>query len=170
MSPECLNNSSAAIALDAFNKVMPKNNQIQNMQADIAITAHDLLQVPSGNITENGMRSNIRVGIQYLEAWLLGNGCVPLYHLMEDAATAEISRSQLWQWIHHSAKLNDGRQITIILFDKWLKEEMETIKLEIGEKRFNSGKFAVASSLFSEMIKKNEFDEFLTLPIYNYLN
>ena len=89
---------------------------------------------------------------------------------MEDAATAEISRAQLWQWIHHEAKLNDGRQITIHLFDKWLKEEMEVIQSEIGEKRFSSGKFAKASALFSEMINKDEFDDFLTLPAYNYLN
>ena len=89
---------------------------------------------------------------------------------MEDAATAEISRAQLWQWIHHEAKLNDGRQITIHLFDKWKKEEMEVIQSEIGKKRFSSGKFTKASALFSEMIKKDEFDDFLTLPAYNYLN
>ena len=160
----------APIALDAFDSVMPNANQLKNLREDVNITASDLLQVPSGDITEPGIRANIRVGIQYVEAWLLGNGCVPLYHLMEDAATAEISRAQLWQWIHHKAKLMDGRQITIHLFDKWLEEEMEVIQAEIGEKRFSSGKFAKASALFSEMIKKDEFDDFLTLPAYNYLN
>jgi len=160
----------APIALDAFDSVMPDANQLKNLREDVNITSSDLLQVPSGDITEPGIRANIRVGIQYVEAWLLGNGCVPLYHLMEDAATAEISRAQLWQWIHHEAKLNDGRQITIHLFDKWLKEEMDVIQSEIGEKRFSSGKFAKASALFSEMIKKDEFDDFLTLPAYNYLN
>jgi malate synthase len=160
----------APIALKAFDKVMPDANQLKNLREDVSITSSDLLQVPSGDITESGMRTNIRVGIQYVEAWLLGNGCVPLYHLMEDAATAEISRSQLWQWIHHEAKLNDGRQITVHLFDEWMTEEMEAIQSEIGEKRFSSGKFSEASSLFSEMIKKDEFDEFLTLPAYNYLN
>ena len=160
----------APIALDAFDKVMPNSNQLQNLREDVNITAHDLLLVPSGNITESGIRTNIRVGIQYLESWLLGNGCVPLYHLMEDAATAEISRSQLWQWIHHRAKLNDGRQISVHMFDKWMAEELKVIQSEIGEKRFNSGKFSEASSLFSEMIKKDDFDEFLTLPAYNHLN
>ena len=160
----------APIALDAFDSVMPNANQLKNLREDVNITASDLLQVPSGNITEHGIRANIRVGIQYVESWILGNGCVPLYHLMEDAATAEISRAQLWQWIHHEAKLNDGRQITLHLFKKWLKEEMEVIQSEIGEKRFSSGKFAKASALFSEMIKKDEFDDFLTLPAYNYLN
>ena len=160
----------ALIAMDAFNKVMPEANQLKNLGEDVNITAHDLLQVPSGDITESGMRTNIRVDIQYMEAWLMGNGCVPLYHLMEDAATAEISRSQLWQWIHHEAKLNDGRKISVDLFDKWLEEEMKVIQSEIGETRFCSGKFGEASSLFSKMIKKDEFDEFLTLPAYNYLN
>ena len=160
----------APIALGAFDKVMPDSNQIKNLREDVNITANDLLQVPSGEITESGIRSNIRVGIQYLEAWLLGNGCVPLYHLMEDAATAEISRSQLWQWIHHKAKLNNGKQITLHLFDEWMAEELVVIKSEIGGKRFSGGKFSDASSLFSEMIKQDEFDEFLTLPAYNYLN
>ena len=115
------------------------------------------------------MRENIRVGIQYLEAWLCGNGCVPLYHLMEDAATAEISRTQLWQWIHHEARLNDKRKITPQLFDEWMKEELEIIKLEIGEDRFLNGKFSQATSLFSDMIKKNKLDDFLTIPAYNQL-
>ena len=160
----------ASIALDAFDKVMPAANQLHNLREDVKITSNDLLQVPSGDITESGIRANIRVGIQYVEAWLRGNGCVPLYYLMEDAATAEISRSQLWQWIHHEAKLNDGREITVLLFNKWMAEELQVIQSEIGEKKFNNGQFAEASSLFSEMIKKDEFDEFLTLPAYNYLN
>jgi len=105
-----------------------------------------------------------------VEAWLLGNGCVPLYHLMEDAATAEISRAQLWQWIHHEAVLDDGSQITTHQFDEWLMEELEVIKSKLGEKRYDAGRFEDASSLFSEMIKKDEFDEFLTLPAYNYIN
>jgi len=160
----------AHIASNAFNKVIPGANQLQNLRENVNVTAHDLLQVPSGDITEAGIRTNIRVGIQYVEAWLRGNGCVPLYHLMEDAATAEISRAQLWQWIQHEAKLNDGRLITIQQFDKWMVEELEAIQSEIGENRFNSGQFSKASTLFSEMIKKDEFDEFLTLPAYNYLN
>ena len=160
----------APIAMDAFNSVMPGSNQIHNMRNEVRVTADDLLVVPSGDITESGIRTNIRVGIQYIEAWLRGNGCVPLYHLMEDAATAEISRAQLWQWIHHEAKLDEGNQITDHQFDEWMEEELEVIKSEIGEDQYNSGRFKDASTLFAEMIKKEEFDEFLTLPAYNYLN
>jgi malate synthase len=160
----------APIAMDAFNSVMPESNQLHNIRDKVEVTADDLLRIPSGDITESGIRTNIRVGIQYLEAWLRGNGCVPLYHLMEDAATAEISRAQLWQWIHHGAKLDDGTQITLNHFDKWLEEELEVVKFEIGEDLFNEGRFKDASTLFAEMIKKDEFDEFLTLPAYNYLN
>ena len=160
----------APIAMDAFNSVMPGSNQIHNMRNEVRVTADDLLVVPSGDITESGIRTNIRVGIQYIEAWLRGNGCVPLYHLMEDAATAEISRAQLWQWIHHEAKLDEGNQITDHQFDEWMEEELEVIKSEIGEDRYNAGRFKDASTLFAEMIKKEEFDEFLTLPAYNYLN
>ena len=127
------------------------------------------MKVPTGDITENGLRENIKVGIQYVEAWLRGNGCVPLYNLMEDAATAEISRAQLWQWIKNNAVLNDGRKITNDLFLEILDEEMLSIKNEIKEDNFNSGKFELASKLFSEMILKEDFDEFLTLPAYEFI-
>ena len=157
------------IALEAFNSVMPEPNQLHNLREDVTISADDLLQVPSGTITENGVRANIRVGIQYVEAWLCGNGCVPLYHLMEDAATAEISRAQLWQWIKHEAVINDGSPITNERFKLWLKEELDGIQSEVGTNRFEQGKFTEAAQLFSEMITKNEFDEFLTIPAYNQL-
>ena len=148
---------------------MPEKNQLHVMKENVHVTAEDLLKAPKGEITENGVRENIRVGIQYLEAWLCGNGCVPLYNLMEDAATAEISRAQLWQWIHHEARLNDKRQITIQLFDEWMTEELEIIESRVGLDRFTSGKFSAASSLFSDMIKEEDFDEFLTIPAYNQL-
>ncbi|MDP6936959.1 MAG: malate synthase A [Candidatus Marinimicrobia bacterium] len=157
------------IALDAFNSVMPEPNQMHNLREDVSVTAADLLKVPSGNISEEGVRANIRVGIQYVEAWLCGNGCVPLYHLMEDAATAEISRAQLWQWIRHEAKLNDGSPITTQRFENWLTEELNVIQKEIGIERYQSGKFSEAADLFSEMIHKEAFDEFLTIPAYNQL-
>ena len=157
------------IAMEAFNNVMPEANQIQNLREDVNVTAKDLLQVPAGEITEDGVRANIRVGIQYVEAWLQGNGCVPLYHLMEDAATAEISRAQLWQWMKHEASLNNGENITAEIFDLWLTEEMNVIKSKVGDNRFKNGKFNDASSLFSEMIQKNDFDEFLTIPAYKQL-
>jgi len=157
------------IALEAFNSVMPEPNQLHNLRGNVTISADDLLQVPSGTITENGVRANIRVGIQYVEAWLCGNGCVPLYHLMEDAATAEISRAQLWQWIKHEAVIDDGDQITNERFRLWLKEELDGIQSEVGTNRFEQGKFTEAAQLFSKMITKNEFDEFLTIPAYNQL-
>jgi len=157
------------IALEAFNSVMPNPNQLHNLREDVTISADDLLQVPSGTITESGIRANIRVGIQYVEAWLCGNGCVPIYHLMEDAATAEISRAQLWQWIKHGATIDDGIQITNELFQLWLKEELDGIQSEVGNNKFEQGKFIEAAKLFSEMVTKNEFDEFLTIPAYKQL-
>jgi malate synthase len=159
----------ASIALDAFNSVMPEENQLKKIREDVKVTAKDLLKVPKGDITEEGLRDNIRVGIQYIESWLSGNGCVPLYYLMEDAATAEISRAQIWQWIHHKAKLNDGREINTELFEKWLSEELILIESDIGSESFSNGLFDDASNLFSEMIKKDVFDEFLTLPAYELL-
>jgi len=157
------------IAMEAFNNVMPEANQLTNLREDVNVTAEDLLQVPKGDITEKGVRANIRVGVQYVEAWLQGNGCVPLYNLMEDAATAEISRAQLWQWIKHEAILNNGTAITNERFQLWLKEELDGIQSEVGIDRFEQGKFKEASQLFSEMITKNEFDEFLTIPAYQYI-
>tara|TARA_B100001029_G_C15063015_1_gene460320 strand:+ start:3104 stop:4693 length:1590 start_codon:yes stop_codon:yes gene_type:complete len=152
------------IAMDAFDRHIKGKNQINLINENINISEADLLQVPKGVITEDGVRNNIRIGIQYLEAWLRGNGCVPLYNLMEDAATAEISRAQLWQWIHHKSKLNDGRLISVDLFDKWLNEEIKAIELDFEsiDKKY----LIKASKLFSEMIKKDQFDDFLTIPAY----
>ena len=158
----------APIALDAFNTVMPNDNQIDMELIDPQIKKEDLLKVPKGKITEQGFRDNIKVGIQYVEAWLNGNGCVPLYHLMEDAATAEISRSQLWQWIKNKVKIND-EEITKEFFDIILKEELGSIKNEIGNDRYNNGKFDLAANLFKDMILKDDFDDFLTLPAYKYI-
>ena len=159
----------APIALDAFDVVMPNDNQINATLENPMIMQEDLLKVPTGTITEQGFRDNIKVGIQYVEAWLSGNGCVPLYHLMEDAATAEISRSQLWQWIKNEVSMENGSKITEELFNIILKEELDAIKLEIGDNRFSNGKFDLASNLFKDMILKNDFDEFLTLPAYKYI-
>ena len=158
----------APIALDAFNAVMPKDNQINSELVNPQIKNKDLLKVPKGTITEQGFRDNIKVGIQYLEAWLSGNGCVPLYHLMEDAATAEISRSQLWQWVKNEVSINNNK-VTKEFFDIMLNEELESIKIEIGDDRYNNGKFDLASNLFKDMILKDDFDEFLTLPAYKYI-
>ncbi len=159
----------APIALNAFDACMPNANQIENERDNVVVSGDDLLAVPSGEITENGFRANIRVGIQYIEAWLQGNGCVPLYNLMEDAATAEISRAQIWQWIQHGSTLSNGEKITFELYENYLAEECEQIQSEVGEKRFNDGLFTQATTLFSKMIQNKEFDEFLTIPAYEYL-
>ena len=159
----------APIALEAFDKVMKNDNQIDSENANPDINQSDLLKVPTGKITEDGLRENIKVGVQYVEAWLRGNGCVPLYNLMEDAATAEISRAQLWQWIKSQAKLDDGREINEQLFMDIMNEEMEKIKNAFGIEKYNGGKFELAKNLFIDMIQKNDFDEFLTLPAYQYI-
>ena len=143
--------------------------QINKENSNPDITRDDLLKVPQGSITEKGLRHNIKVGFQYLEAWLKGNGCVPLYNLMEDAATAEISRAQLWQWIKHEADLSSGDKITIDMVNKIFDEELAVIKNEIGPEKFESGKFELATDLFKEMIKSDNFDEFLTLPAYKHI-
>jgi malate synthase len=117
------------IAMEEFDKAMPAPNQIDRLREDVQVETADLLKLPAGTITEAGMRTNISVGIQYMANWLSGLGCVPLYHLMEDAATAEISRAQLWQWINHpDAALDDGRKITLDLFRAMVEEEMEKIR------------------------------------------
>ena len=134
------------------------------------MTAADLLRVPDGPITDEGLRHNIRVGLQYLEAWLGGQGCVPLYHLMEDAATAEICRAQIWQWLRHGAHTSDGRPVTIERFDTALQEELQVIAGEIGADRFKAGHFDTAAEMFTTMIRASDFDEFLTLPAYARLS
>ncbi|HYM27590.1 MAG TPA: hypothetical protein VET66_05545, partial [Steroidobacteraceae bacterium] len=137
---------------------------------DVTVTAADLLQAPEGEITEEGVRGCIRVGVQYLESWLRGNGCVPLYHLMEDAATAEICRAQLWQWLHHGARTSDGRPISTARFDGLLTAELEHIHAEVGAARLTHGMFPTAARLFEQMTKSDVFDEFLTLPAYELLS
>lgn len=157
-----------AIAMEEFDKVLgDKPNQIDRLRDDINVTAAQLLEAPAGAITEAGLRQNISVGIQYIEAWLRGVGCVPLYNLMEDAATAEISRTQVWQWIQHpSAALDDGRKITLELVRTLTQEELDTIKQEIGEDRYNAGKFGEAAKLFDDLVAGDALPEFLTLPAY----
>ena len=133
---------------------------------DDPVTAADLLEPSDGECTEDGMRHNIRVALQYIESWISGNGCVPIYGLMEDAATAEISRASIWQWIRHGVKLSNGKAVTRTFFEQLLKEEVETVKAEVGDARFNTGKFKEAAQLFSAMTTSEEFGDFLTLPAY----
>ena len=134
------------------------------------VTAADLLKVPDGTITEAGMRTNISVGLQYLASWLGGLGCVPINNLMEDAATVEISRSQIWQWIHHPRGiLSDGRKVTVELFHQLLADELNKIKGMVGEQEYVTRKFDTAAQLLDNIITNEQFVEFLTLPAYRYL-
>ena len=160
------------LALDAFNRLMPQPNQIDKKRDDVNVTADDLLDFgPSEPITEQGLRTNVSVGVQYLEAWLRGSGAVPIFNLMEDAATAEISRAQVWQWIRHPrGVLTDGRKVTKELFRSVLDEELEKIKTSIGAERYAKGKFDVARELFDKITTDDEFVEFLTLPGYEKLD
>jgi malate synthase len=160
----------AAIAREAFDAVMHGPNQLSIARADVNVGALDLLKVPEGEITEGGLRGCIRVGVQYLEAWLRGNGCVPLYHLMEDAATAEICRAQLWQWLRHGARTSDGQEITVARFDRLMTAELDRIHTEVGAARLSHGVFPTAARLFEQMTKSETFDEFLTLPAYELLS
>ena len=158
----------AEIALDAFDSVMSGPNQLDVSRDDVEISADDLLQVPTGEVTEKGLRENIRVGIQYVEAWLRGQGCVPLYHLMEDAATAEICRSQIWQWIRHGVLTAEGLDIAAN-FTRLLDEELQYIEVQCGVDAFDAQSFNAAAKLFGDMVTKQEFDDFLTLPAYEIL-
>ena len=149
------------LATDVFNKHMKTPNQIDRAVPLESITEADLLKPISGEITENGLRTNISVGIQYLQSWLSGKGAAPINHLMEDAATAEISRSQLWQWIHHNMKLNDNRTVDTVLVDRLLKDEVK----KLPESRY----LVQASEIFRDISFKTEFTEFMTLAAYDSL-
>ena len=148
---------------------MPTPNQIDKKHEDYHITEEDLLEVPKGEITEKGVRKNINVGILYIESWLMGTGAAALYNLMEDAATAEISRTQVWQWLKNQAKLNDGRTLTQEMVLEFEKEELENIKKYVGENRFEKGKFDLATKLFNELVFDENFEDFLTLKAYPFI-
>jgi malate synthase len=158
------------VAKAIFDEHMPSANQIDKQLSGIEITAEHLLEVPLGPITENGIRTNVSVGIQYLEAWLRGFGAVPINNLMEDVATAEISRAQLWQWIHHPLGiLNDGRKVTAELFSQIQVEELAKIKEKLGEEACQQMKFDQANALFTQLTVSPEFEAFLTEQGYRYL-
>ena len=154
------------VAKAIFDDGMPTPNQIEVARDDIQMTAADLLAVPTGTITEAGLRQNVNVGIGYVEAWLGGTGCVPLYNLMEDAATAEICRTQLWQWIRHGAALDDGRTINQAMFETVLTEELQCIRAMVGDDAYAAGRFDDAAALFKDMVEADDFPDFLTLPAY----
>jgi malate synthase len=157
------------IAKEIFDQYMQTPNQIQVKREDVKVTAADLLQVPEGQITEQGLRLNVDVGIQYLESWMRGNGCVPIYNLMEDAATAEISRTQVWQWMHHGAQLSDGRKITPVMIRETIQTQLDHLRAGLGEEGYGKSKFPQAAQLFERMMVSPECKEFLTLEAYRYL-
>ncbi|RBW66100.1 malate synthase A [Vibrionales bacterium C3R12] len=161
----------ADTAMSVFDqKLGERTNQLNVLRKDDSpITAQVLLAPCDGAITEQGMRHNIRVALQYIEAWISGNGCVPIYGLMEDAATAEISRASIWQWIQHEQKLDNGQVVTKSLFESYLTEEIQVVRQEVGEERFINGRFEEASALMSELTTSDELTNFLTVPGYDYL-
>ncbi|MBU9673628.1 malate synthase A [Planococcus sp. CP5-4] len=158
-------------AMEQFDQYMPTPNQIDKQRDDVHVTAEQLVEIPEGSITEQGLRSNISVGIQYIASWLSGNGAAPINNLMEDAATAEISRSQVWQWIRHpKGVLEDGRKVDVSLFHEVIEQEDASIKQAVGDERYNTGHYAEARELFTSLTLQSDFAEFLTLPGYQKLN
>ncbi|SHM67561.1 malate synthase [Chryseobacterium carnipullorum] len=157
-----------SIAKEIFDEHMPTQNQIDK-KLEYHIKEADLLEVPKGEITEKGIRKNINVGILYLESWLMGVGAAAIYNLMEDAATAEISRTQLWQWLQNEAKLDNGQILTREMILQWEAEEIDHIEQYVGEQRFKNGKFNLAKELFNELVFSEKFEEFLTLKAYPFI-
>ena len=149
------------VAKEVFDRLMPGQNQLHIKRDDVHVTAKDLLDIPEGTITEQGLRNNVNVSLQYIASWLSGNGCVPINNLMEDAATAEIARSQVWQWLHHG-------KIKLEVFKQVLKEEHDIIKSQLGQK-YNKDLYSEAEELLNSLVINNKFAEFLTLDSYSRL-
>ena len=162
----------ADTVMEVFNAALgERKNQLNiRRENDDEITANQLLQPCEGERTEAGMRANIRVAVQYIEAWISGNGCVPIYGLTEDAATAEISRTSIWQWIRHGKSLSNGMKVTKALFEEMLDEELQVIQKELGDHRFQSGRFREASELMRRITTQDDLIEFLTIPGYQLLD
>lgn len=162
----------ADTAMGIFNEYIGQDHSNQlhiTRDVDAPILAAELLKTCDGERTEQGMRLNIRIALQYLEAWISGNGCVPIYGLMEDAATAEISRASIWQWIQHGKSLSNGKLVTKQLFRDMLVEELANVKQEVGSDRFTHGKFTQAAVLLEDITTSDELVDFLTLPGYEML-
>jgi len=155
-----------AVAREVFDALMPTANQLYAKREDVHVGQKELLELHEGTKTEAGFRENIRVGVQYIEAWLRGRGAVPIYNLMEDAATAEISRSQIWQWLKFGARLEGGQKVTKPFFEKCLKEEMAQVAKEVGAEAYKKGRFREAIDIFRKMSTSPRFETFLTLPAY----
>jgi malate synthase len=159
-----------AVAKGIFDEHMQTPNQIHVKREDVRVTQADLLARHEGAITEAGLRLNVDVGIQYMASWLSGNGCVPIYNLMEDAATAEISRAQVWQWVRHNASLAAGRAITPDLVRATISEQLSDFRGRVGDEAFNMGRYELAGELFLDMMTGEEFTEFLTQPAYEHID
>jgi malate synthase len=157
------------VAKEVFDRMMPQPNQVSRVRLHVNVLRDDLLKIHEGTKTEAGFRLNIRVGVQYIEAWLRGRGAVPIYNLMEDAATAEISRAQIWQWIKYGAELEDGVKATREFFERALREEMQVIKREVGAAHYARGRFPEAIKLFRALSLAGEFVPFLTIPAYELI-
>jgi len=155
------------IAKSEFDAVMKEANQIARKRQDVHVGAADLIKMPEGTKTEAGLRQNVAVGIGYVEAWLRGVGCVPLFNLMEDAATAEISRAQVWQWVRHKQNLSDGRPITKDLVRQIVREELDKVKVQMGDASYAKGRYEDAAQLMIDLVEQPVFNEFLTLPAYD---
>jgi malate synthase len=152
------------VAQEIFDRLMPQPNQISKQLPDYNPAAEDLLRVPEGKITEAGLKQNVAIGLGYLESWLRGIGCVPLFNLMEDAATAEISRAQLWQWIHHKATLADGRVVNIALVETMIDNELKQQKSAVNAERYAA--YEKAAGLMRDLVWAPKFVDFLTVPAY----
>ena len=157
------------VAKQVFDRLMPAPNQLDRLREDVAVTRDMLLEIHQGTKTEAGFRENIRVGVQYIEAWLRGRGAVPIYNLMEDAATAEICRAQIWQWLTYGAVLENGVKVTADFFERALAEEMERVRSEIGAEAYAKGRFPEAIGLFRKLSLSPRFEEFLTTPAYQLI-
>lgn len=158
-----------SLAMKVFNENMMTKNQMHVKRHYINVTENDLVAMPKGTITEDGIRKNINVGILYIESWLRGNGAAAIYNLMEDAATAEISRTQVWHWLHKNVELEDGRFFDENMYQTMKSEEITKIKTLVGEETFLNGKFQLAIQLFDELVLSEDYKEFLTLSAYQYI-
>ncbi len=157
------------VAMEVFDRLMPQPNQLGKLREDVTVGREDLLKPHEGTRTEAGFRENIRVGVQYMEAWLRGRGAVPIYNMMEDAATAEISRAQIWQFVKYGVELEGGIKVTPDWFARVYDEELAKVRGEIGAENYDAGRFPEAAKLFKEMSLAPDFADFLTLPAYQMI-
>lgn len=161
------------VAMEVFDaKLGDRPNQLGRQRDEVRVSARDLLdiRVPGGAVTEAGLRTNVSVGILYLESWLRGTGAAALFNLMEDAATSEISRSQVWQWVHHGAPLKEGARVTRDLVQKIEEEELEKIRQALGNEAYAGGRFSEAQAIFNQVALGDAFVDFLTLPAYDHID